>query len=63
MAYVATEKGAKRRYHDWYQYETRQTTLWEAFWMVVFSVALCAGLPLMFAALWFYALPALGKIW
>ena len=53
----------KREYRDWYNYETRRTTPYEAFWMIVFTVALCAGLPLGFAALFRYLVPLLGKIW
>ncbi|MBI5535109.1 MAG: hypothetical protein HY898_20450 [Deltaproteobacteria bacterium] len=63
MAYVAEKKGAKRNYHDWYNYEPQKTTPFDAFWMVVFAVALCAGLPLMFAAIFHYGVPLLGKIW
>jgi hypothetical protein len=31
--------------------------------MTVFTVVLCGGLPLMFAAIFFYAVPLLGRIW
>ena len=33
----------KRRYHDWYNYETRKTSFLEGFWMTVFTIALCVG--------------------
>jgi hypothetical protein len=63
MAYTAAHKSAKRHYRDWYRYESRATSPWEAFWMLVFTVALCAGLPLGFAALFRYAVPFFGRIW
>lgn len=53
----------KREYRHWFYYETRRTTPYEAFWMFVFTVALCVGLPLGFAALFRYLVPLLGKIW
>ena len=53
---------AKRKYHDWYNYETRKTSPLEAFWMIVFTVALCAGFPLGFAALFRYAVPFLSGL-
>jgi len=53
---------AKRKYHDWYNYETRKTTPLEAFWMIVFTVALCAGFPLGFAALFRYGVPFLSGL-
>jgi hypothetical protein len=63
MAYIGQKQGKQRRYHDWYNYETRHTTPWEGMWMVVFTVALCAGLPLMFAAMFRYGVPFLSSIW
>lgn len=57
------DKPEKRHYHDWYNYETRKTTPFEAFWMTVISVVLVAGLPLGFAALFHYGVPFLAKIW
>lgn len=55
--------GRMRHYHDWYNYESRKTTPWEGFWMTVFTVALCAGYPLAFAALFRYGIPLLSKLW
>lgn len=52
-----------RQYRDWYTYESRRTTPWEAFWMTVFTVALVVGFPLGFAALFRYLLPLLGRLW
>jgi hypothetical protein len=49
----------KRHYRDWYNYETRKTTFLEGFWMTVFTVALVVGFPMMFAALFHYAVPYL----
>ncbi|HNS96749.1 MAG TPA: hypothetical protein PLJ27_16600 [Polyangiaceae bacterium] len=49
----------KRHYKDWYSYETRQTSWLEAFWMIVFTVVLVIGFPLMFAAMFRYAVPLL----
>ena len=63
MAYIGTRQGGQRRYHDWYNYDTRKTTPWEAFWMIVFTAALCVGYPLMFAAVYRYGLPLLARLW
>lgn len=63
MVYLPAKKGAKRDYHDWYNYESRTTTPWEAFWMFVFTVLLCLGFPLGFAALFRYGLPLLANLW
>ena len=49
----------KRHYKDWYSYEPRQTSWLEAFWMIVFTVVLVIGFPLMFAAMFRYAVPLL----
>lgn len=49
----------KRHYKDWYNYETRSTSVMEGFWMTVFTIALCVGFPLGFAALFRYAVPFL----
>lgn len=49
----------KRHYKNWYNYETRKTTFLEGFWMTVFTVALVVGFPMMFAALFHYAVPYL----
>ena len=49
----------KRHYKDWYSYETRQTSWLEAFWMIVFTVVLVIGFPLMFAAMFRYAVALL----
>jgi hypothetical protein len=49
----------KRHYRDWYNYETRKTSWLEAFWMTVFTVVLVVGFPLMFAAMFRYAVPYL----
>lgn len=64
-----THKGAdmsaeviKRKYRDWYNYETRKTTIWEAFWMTVFTAALCIGFPVGFAALFMYGVPFLAGL-
>ena len=62
MAEEPRNKSGKRRYRDWYNYETRKTTPFEAFWMTVFTVALCAGFPLGFAALFRYGVPLLAKL-
>jgi hypothetical protein len=56
------DKQSKRHYRDWYNYESRKTTPWEAFWMIVFTVALCAGFPLGFAALFRYGVPFLAGL-
>lgn len=53
----------KREYRNWYNYETRRTTPYEAFWMIVFTVVLCVGLPVGFAATFRYLVPLLGKLW
>jgi hypothetical protein len=63
MAYLPAHKGPKRNYHDWYNFESRHSTPWDLFWMTVFTVALCAGFPLGFAALFRYGVPLLGKLW
>ncbi len=62
MAEPALRPSGKRHYRDWYNYETRHTTPIEAFWMTVFTVALCIGLPLAFAAVFRYGLPLLGSL-
>ncbi|MCL2822658.1 MAG: hypothetical protein FWD57_01580 [Polyangiaceae bacterium] len=49
----------KRQYKDWYRYESRKTSWFEAFWMAVFTVALVVGFPVMFAAVYKYGLPLL----
>jgi hypothetical protein len=56
---MATSQQAvkKRHYKDWYLYETRHTTVLEAWWMTVFTVVLVVGLPLGFAALFRYLVP------
>jgi hypothetical protein len=67
MGYLPEKTGKKaeekRHYHDWYNYETRKTTPLEAFWMTLFTVILCAGLPIGFAALFRYGVPFLSKTW
>lgn len=55
-------KDGKRRYRDWYNYETRTTTPFDAMWMTIFTVALCVGFPLGFAALFRYGVPLLGRL-
>jgi hypothetical protein len=52
----------KRHYKDWYLYETRHTTFWEAVWMLAFTVILCVGLPLGFAAMYRYLVPWLFSL-
>ncbi len=62
MAEAPRNSSGKRRYRDWYKYESRKTTPAEAFWMTVFTIALCAGFPLGFAALFRYGVPLLAKL-
>lgn len=54
-----SDMASKRHYKDWYNYETRKTSWLEAFWMTVFTVVLVVGFPLMFAAMFRYAVPYL----
>ena len=53
---------AKRHYKDWYRYESRRTSLYEAACMAIFTAALVFGFPLMFAALYHYAIPFLAGL-
>ena len=59
---TSSQVARKRHYKDWYLYETRHTTFWEATWMTFFTVVLVVGLPLGFAALYRYLVPWLFSL-
>jgi len=62
MVDASKSQAVQRKYSDWYKYESRKTTPLEAFWMFVFTVALCVGFPLGFAALFRYGVPLIARL-
>ena len=59
---MAGTQQKRRHYKDWFTYETRHTTFVEASWMTIFTVVLCLGLPIGFAAMFRYLIPWLFSL-
>lgn len=52
----------RRHYRNWFNYDSHRLGASDAFWMMVFGGAVFVGFPLMFVALYKYAIPWLFSL-